>query len=63
MTTKLSITVGIFPSAGVSPKFSTRTFVFTDIADAFNVFSGMLTTPPIAPYIPAPEVIVEELVV
>lgn len=65
MSTRLSITVGIFPPAtsGVTPKFATRTITFTEIAEAFNTFSTMLTTPPISNYIPAPEVIVEEPVV
>lgn len=54
MSTKLSITVGIFPP-GTTPKLSTRTIVFTDIADAFNTFSTMLSTPPISNYIPEPQ--------
>lgn len=54
MSTKLSITVGVFPP-GVAPKLSTRTIVFTDLADVFNTFSTMLTTRPLSDYIPTPE--------
>lgn len=69
MSTRLSITVGIFPpasssvSSGVTPKFTTRIITFTDISEAFNTFSTMLVTPPISNYIPEPEPIVEEPVV
>lgn len=55
MSTKLSITVGVFVP-GSTPKLSTRTIVFTDLADAFNTFSTMLTTPPLSNAIPVPEV-------
>jgi hypothetical protein len=54
MSTKLSITVGVFPP-GVAPKLSTRTIVFTDLADAFNTFSTMLTTRPLSDFVPVPQ--------
>jgi len=53
MSTKLSITVGVFPP-GTTPKFSTRTIVYTDLVGAFDTFSAMLVTPPLSNYIPVP---------
>ena len=54
MSTKLSITVGVFPPGG-TPKLSTRTIVFTDIEVAFKTFTTMLSTPPLSNFIPEPE--------
>lgn len=56
MSTKLSITVGVFVP-GSTPKLSTRTIVFTDLADAFNTFSTILTTPPLSNVIPITEAV------
>lgn len=58
MSTKLSITVGVF-APGTTPKLATRTIVYTDVADACNTFLTLITTPPLSNYIPVPDVIEE----
>jgi hypothetical protein len=54
MSTKLSLTVGIF-APGATPKFSTRTIVFTDLDDAFDLLTSILTNPPLSRLLPVPE--------
>lgn len=55
MSTRLSITIGIYPP-GLGPKWVTRGITLTDLTDTFNTFATMMTSPPISSYIPAPPV-------
>jgi len=54
MSTRLQIVVGVFPP-GAAPKLAVRTITLTELPDAFNAFSAMLTSRPISDYIPVPE--------
>jgi len=64
MSSTVVLTVGLFPTGGRTPIFTTRRINYTDLATIDTALISVLTTPPFLAYVPVPpEPVPEEPIV
>lgn len=54
MSSLLTFTVGVIPSNGGVPLFTSRTITYTSLEAAYSAFTNVLVNPPLLQYMPVP---------